>query len=92
MNTAGFTLGTVPTMNWANPSTDGETWILTFSGAGVTGNSIADGVSGRGHSFSRLSCAEISTRTASRGRGNLVSALPLNRASANKPCLNPRIE
>jgi hypothetical protein len=44
VNTAGFTLGTVPTMNWSNPSSDGETWILTFSGSGVTGGSIADGV------------------------------------------------
>jgi hypothetical protein len=28
----------------ANPSGDGRTWVLTFSGAGVTGGSLADGV------------------------------------------------
>ena len=40
--------GTVPTLGWAalNPNTDGSStqWVLTFSGAGVIANSIADGV------------------------------------------------
>jgi len=40
--------GTVPTLNWAavNPNSDGSSsqWVITFSGAGVTGGSIADGV------------------------------------------------
>lgn len=40
--------GTVPTLNWVaiNPSADGSTsqWGVTFSGAGVVGGSIADGV------------------------------------------------
>ena len=40
--------GTAPTLNWAalNPNVDGSSsqWVVTFSGAGVTGGSIADGV------------------------------------------------
>ena len=40
--------GTLPTLNWValNPNTDGSStqWVVTFSGAGVTGGSIADGV------------------------------------------------
>jgi hypothetical protein len=40
--------GTTPTLNWAalNPNADGSSsqWVVTFSGAGVTGGSIADGV------------------------------------------------
>jgi hypothetical protein len=35
--------GTVPTVSYLSPD-GGFTWILTFSGTGVTGNSIADGV------------------------------------------------
>jgi endonuclease/exonuclease/phosphatase family metal-dependent hydrolase len=38
------TVGTLPTIAWNNPSADGKTWIVTFSGAGVTAGSIADGV------------------------------------------------
>lgn len=38
----------MPTLNWAavNPNSDGSSsqWVITFSGAGVTGGSIADGV------------------------------------------------
>ena len=40
--------GTVPTLNWSAISPDGggasTQWVVTFSGAGVTGGSIADGV------------------------------------------------
>ena len=40
--------GTVPTLNYAalNPNADGSStqWVVTFSGAGVIGGSIADGV------------------------------------------------
>jgi hypothetical protein len=40
--------GTVPTLSWTalNPNTDGSSaqWVVSFSGAGVTGNSIANGV------------------------------------------------
>ena len=35
--------GTIPTLNWTSPD-GGVTWIVTFSGSGVLGNSIADGV------------------------------------------------
>ncbi len=35
--------GTLPTLNWTSRD-NGVTWIVTFSGAGVVGNSIADGV------------------------------------------------
>jgi hypothetical protein len=35
--------GTVPTVNYASPD-GGVTWFVTFGGAGVSGNSIADGV------------------------------------------------
>jgi hypothetical protein len=38
----------VPTLNWAaiNPNADGSSvqWVVTFSGAGVSGGSIGDGV------------------------------------------------
>lgn len=41
-------IGTAPTMTWTaiNPSADGSStqWVVTFSGAGVNGGSIADGV------------------------------------------------
>jgi subtilase family serine protease len=40
---AGQTVGTVPTLTWASPD-GGVTWVVTFSGAGVSGGSIADGV------------------------------------------------
>ena len=40
---AGQTIGTLPTLNWSSPD-GGTTWIVTFSGAGVAGNSIANGV------------------------------------------------
>lgn len=40
---ASGTPGTVPTVHYASPD-GGTTWVVTFSGAGVTGNSIADGV------------------------------------------------
>lgn len=40
--------GTAPTLSWAaiNPNGDGSAtqWVVTFSGAGVTGDSIANGV------------------------------------------------
>ncbi len=37
--------GTVPeTVSVTNPSGDGETWVVSFSGASVIGQSIADGV------------------------------------------------
>jgi hypothetical protein len=40
--------GAVPTLNWAaiNPNSDGSStqWVVTFSGAGVVGGSIANGV------------------------------------------------
>ena len=42
---AGSTVGTLPTLSWSNPSGDGVTWIVTFSGSGVLGGgSIANGV------------------------------------------------
>ena len=34
----------LPTLSWSNPSSDGETWVVTFSGSSVVGNSVADGV------------------------------------------------
>jgi hypothetical protein len=40
---AGKTVGTLPTLNWSSPD-GGLTWVVTFSGAGVVNNSIADGV------------------------------------------------
>jgi hypothetical protein len=40
---AGQTVGTLPTLNWSSPD-GGVTWVVTFSGAGVVGGSIADGV------------------------------------------------
>jgi hypothetical protein len=39
----GQTVGTLPTLRWQT-SDGGRTWVLTFSGAGVVGGSIADGV------------------------------------------------
>jgi hypothetical protein len=36
-------VGTLPTLGWAS-SDGGLTWTVTFSGAGVVNNSIADGV------------------------------------------------
>ena len=36
------TVGTLPTLNWTSPD-GGLTWVVTFSGAGVVGGSIADG-------------------------------------------------
>ncbi len=39
----GQTAGTLPTLIWASPD-GGTTWVVTFSGAGVQGNSIANGV------------------------------------------------
>ena len=40
--------GTAPTLNWAalNPNSDGSSsqWVVTFSGPGVVGGSIGDGV------------------------------------------------
>jgi hypothetical protein len=41
--TTGQTAGTLPTLNWASPD-GGRTWVVTFSGSGVSGNSIAKGV------------------------------------------------
>jgi hypothetical protein len=40
---SGQTVGTLPTLNWSTPD-GGITWVVTFSGNGVVGNSIADGV------------------------------------------------
>ncbi len=37
------TAGTLPTLSWASPD-GGTTWVVTFSGSGVTARSIADGV------------------------------------------------
>jgi hypothetical protein len=37
-------VGTLPTLSYSNPSGDGVTWVVTFSGSGVAGGSIADGV------------------------------------------------
>ena len=34
--------GTVPTLSYASPD-GGKTWVVTFSGSGVVGNSIANG-------------------------------------------------
>ena len=39
---AAGTLGTLPTLNWTSPD-GGLTWVVSFSGAGVIGGSIADG-------------------------------------------------
>ena len=39
---AAGTVGTLPTLNWSSPD-GGVTWVVTFSGAGVVGGSIADG-------------------------------------------------
>jgi sugar lactone lactonase YvrE len=39
----GTEQGTAPTLNWSTPD-GGITWIVTFSGASVIGNSIANGV------------------------------------------------
>ena len=36
------TVGTLPTLSWTSPD-GGLTWVVTFSGAGVVGGSIADG-------------------------------------------------
>jgi hypothetical protein len=41
--TAGQTVGTLPALSWSSPD-GGVTWVVTFSGNGVVGNSIADGV------------------------------------------------
>jgi hypothetical protein len=35
--------GTLPTLSWSSPD-GGLTWVVTFSGSGVTNGSIADGV------------------------------------------------
>jgi hypothetical protein len=37
------TVGTLPTLSYSSPD-GGVTWVVTFSGAGVVNNSIADGV------------------------------------------------
>jgi large repetitive protein len=42
--TGTLSLGTKPTLNVSNPSGDGVTWLVTFSGSGVAGGSIANGV------------------------------------------------
>jgi predicted outer membrane repeat protein len=39
----GQTVGTLPTLSYTSPD-GGVTWIVTFSGSGVIGGSIADGV------------------------------------------------
>jgi predicted outer membrane repeat protein len=39
----GRTVGTLPTLSYTSPD-GGVTWIVTFSGSGVIGGSIADGV------------------------------------------------
>ena len=39
---AAGTVGTLPTLHWSSPD-GGLTWVVTFSGAGVVGGSIADG-------------------------------------------------
>jgi hypothetical protein len=41
--TTGQTVGTLPALSWSSPD-GGTTWVVTFSGAGVVNNSIADGV------------------------------------------------
>ncbi len=41
--TTGQTVGTLPTLSWASPN-GGTTWVVTFSGSGVSASSIADGV------------------------------------------------
>src|SRR5262249_55673010 len=41
--TAGQTVGTLPTLSWSSAD-GGLTWVVTFSGAGVVGGSIADRV------------------------------------------------
>jgi hypothetical protein len=40
----GQPVGTLPSFSWVNPSGDGKTWVVTFSGNGVVAGSIADGV------------------------------------------------
>jgi hypothetical protein len=40
---SGQAVGTLPTLSWSSPD-GGLTWVVTFSGAGVVNNSIADGV------------------------------------------------
>jgi YHYH protein len=42
--TTGQTAGTIPSLSWTNPSADGKTWVMTFSGNGVVAGSIANGV------------------------------------------------
>ena len=39
---AAGTVGTLPTLSWSSPD-GGLTWVVSFSGAGVVGGSIADG-------------------------------------------------
>jgi hypothetical protein len=41
--TTGRPVGTLPTLSWSSPD-GGLSWVVTFSGAGVVGGSIADGV------------------------------------------------
>ncbi len=41
--TTGLTAGTLPTLSWASPD-GGTTWVVTFSGSGVSHSSIANGV------------------------------------------------
>ncbi len=41
--TTGQTAGTLPTLSWSSPDS-GTHWVVTFSGAGVSHGSIADGV------------------------------------------------
>jgi hypothetical protein len=40
---SGQAVGTLPTLNYSSPD-GGVTWVVSFSGAGVVNNSIADGV------------------------------------------------
>ncbi len=42
-STPNQTVGTLPTLSWASPD-GGTTWVVTFSGSGVSAGSIADGV------------------------------------------------
>ncbi len=42
-STPNQTAGTLPTLSWASPD-GGTTWVVTFSGSGVSHGSIADGV------------------------------------------------
>ena len=39
---AAETVGTLPTLSWSSPD-GGLTWVVSFSGSGVAGGSIADG-------------------------------------------------